>query len=321
MRFNVSGSRLMTWVLVLLAACMPSGAHAQFKGYDYGGDVYPSVTEAVQAYMDYTYRVSDSTTNAQSGAKLSHTATPIAQSKKWFGIKVLFTTKFENDSRTVVLMVDSIIEVISLEKPLVLADDKTGAVQDPAANAAANKSGWNQLPDCGEETTEKMLLATGQTIAYLSIKCSGVPEDKQVQLLTGNIKGLTAPQAGFFITMAREKRTSVVFGGSRLRGNATDSSDLDVGFDSKDQKVVYDIADKYNKRFFGSSRAKGSGAINDKFIFTGKGTDNIPAILSPEEFFMRSGNRYIMDKGGAPYKPSGFISIDGTGNVHLGKPL
>jgi hypothetical protein len=46
-----------------------------------------------------------------------------------------------------------------------------------------------------------------------------------------------------------------------------------------------------------------------------------PEILSPEKFFMRSGIRHPLDKGGAAYIPSGFISIDGMGNVHLGKPL
>lgn len=126
-------------------------------------------------------------------------------------------------------------------------------------------------------------------------------------------------QAEFLINQIKTKNGRIVFGGSRVRGNSTNLSDLDVGFDGITQNQLYDISNKYNKQFFGSSQSAAPGAIKDKFILTGNTGNTFPEIKSPEEFFMRSGNRHYSDKEGIPYIPSGFISVDGLGNVHLGK--
>ena len=66
----------------------------------------------------------------------------------------------------------------------------------------------------------------------------------------------------------------------------------------------------------------GEGSIKDKFIYSGKSTESIVTILSPEDFFMRTGIRSIKDvgKAGEAFGPSGFISIHLNGNIILGKP-
>ncbi|MFM7856702.1 MAG: nucleotidyltransferase domain-containing protein [Flammeovirgaceae bacterium] len=43
------------------------------------------------------------------------------------------------------------------------------------------------------------------------------------------------------INQVKAKNGKIVFGGSRVRGNATDLSDLDVGFDGITQNQLYDI--------------------------------------------------------------------------------
>lgn len=60
------------------------------------------------------------------------------------------------------------------------------------------------------------------------IQTSGIEE--QIDYLTEQIPGLPRDQARVLLEKAYSKDSSVVFGESRVRGNYTADSDLDVGF-------------------------------------------------------------------------------------------
>jgi predicted nucleotidyltransferase len=180
-------------------------------------------------------------------------------------------------------------------------------------------SAWKWLPDGAIKSVDDLVLGTGNTIKYNATRFIGLSFENQVKLLTENVIGLTKEQAEFLINQIKTKNGRIVFGGSRVRGNSTALSDLDIGFDGITQNQLYDIVNKYNKQFFGGSQSTAPGALKDKFILTGNTGKTFPEIKPPEEFFMRSGNRHYFDKDGIPYVPSGFISVDALGNVHLGK--
>jgi hypothetical protein len=139
--------------------------------------------------------------------------------------------------------------------------------------------------------------------------------------LTENVSGLTKEQAEFLINFIKIRNGKVVFGGSRVRGNAkitndwATSSDLDLGFDNLSSGQRNSLINDFNKKFAGSSENK---IIEHNWIYPNSIPSNIPKILSSEEFFMRSGTRSSYE-GGMDFGPSGFISLDFNGNVILGK--
>ncbi len=138
------------------------------------------------------------------------------------------------------------------------------------------------------------------------------PTPEQLQHATQNVGGLGEAQARLIMTEAFKRGSSVVFGGSRVRGNYTPTSDVDVGFGSLSPSQAGKVIDKVNT----------AGANDPSFlpmettkIVPGNQTPHIARIESPEEFFARSGNRRPEDKGGAPYTPSGSHTYNPDGSM------
>jgi hypothetical protein len=181
---------------------------------------------------------------------------------------------------------------------------------------------WKNLPAGSTVSTKSIQLGTGGNIVSRQTILSGLTREQQVEVLVSNVEGLTVNQANKLLDLLQKyKPNRIAIGGSRVRGNSNANSDLEVGFDGLEQNKVYSFANEYNKSMHGSSQYKGPGAIKDQFIFTGNKPNTLPKILSPEDFFMRSGIRNAGDlNGGNPFGPSGYISIDQSGTIILGKP-
>lgn len=138
------------------------------------------------------------------------------------------------------------------------------------------------------------------------------PTPEQIQHATQNVGGLAETQAQRIMEMAFRNGSSVVFGGSRVRGDYTAGSDLDVGFGS----LTNNQANKLIKRVNGVADQDPTWIrMEETKIIPGNETPNIPRIESPEEFFARSGNRQPDDKGGAPYGPSGSHTYSPDGSI------
>ena len=104
--------------------------------------------------------------------------------------------------------------------------------------------------------------------------------------------------------------SSVVLGGSRVRGNAGPGSDVDVGFGNP---AVKNQVGKIIKK---ANAVDGGLPIEDRVkIVSGNETPNIPRMTSPEEFFMRSGTRTEPGRVGEPFFPSGYRSYSPNGDV------
>ena len=100
-----------------------------------------------------------------------------------------------------------------------------------------------------------------------------------------------------------------MFGGSRIRGDFNVGSDLDVGFGNLTERQAQRVIKNVNKQELGLS-------LEELTIIPGKSTNTIDPIISPEEFFQRSGIRAGGDlKAGQPYYPSGSITVTSDGKV------
>ncbi|MFC0821352.1 nucleotidyltransferase domain-containing protein [Moraxella marmotae] len=115
--------------------------------------------------------------------------------------------------------------------------------------------------------------------------------------------------------MARNSNTSVVFGGSRVRGDFHDGSDIDIGFGYINTNKSRKLKDKIRDR----SDDIGDALILERtHIVPNNKTPSIPKIESPEEFFQRSGVRADRDgKAGQPYVPSGSITVNTDGTITI----
>lgn len=142
--------------------------------------------------------------------------------------------------------------------------------------------------------------------------------DEQAEFLSKAVNGLPKEQAKVILEIAKNSNTSVVFGGSRVRGDFHDGSDIDIGFGhinaNKAGKIIKKINDKSQNI---------NGALNPEptRIVPNNETPNIQRIESPEEFFQRSGVRADKDeKAGQPYVPSGSITVDTDGTITIIPP-
>jgi RHS repeat-associated protein len=133
------------------------------------------------------------------------------------------------------------------------------------------------------------------------------PTDEQVDHAVKNIMGLTEDQARLIMSKAFERDSSVVFGGSRVRGDAGPDSDLDVGFGSLSKAQAAKIIKQ--------ATAAGPLPLEKTQIVPGNQTDHIPTIQSPEEFFGRSGQRSDPGRQGEPFTPSGSITYGPDGSI------
>lgn len=138
------------------------------------------------------------------------------------------------------------------------------------------------------------------------------PTPEQIQHAIQNVGGLGEAQARMIMAEAFKRGSSAVFGGSRVRGDFTPESDVDVGFGS----LTNNQANKLIKKVNGVADNDPSWLrMEETKIIPGNETPNIPRIESPEEFFARSGNRQPDDKGGAPYTPSGSHTYAPDGSI------
>ena len=139
--------------------------------------------------------------------------------------------------------------------------------------------------------------------------------EKQAAFLSEHIPGLSRAQAETILDQAHSRGSSVVFGGSRIRGDYGANSDLDVGFGSLTQRQAQRVVRNINRL------GEGLQIEADIPIVPGKSTPTVSRILSPEEFFQRSGVRAGGDlKAGQPYYPSGSITVTTDGRILIIPP-
>lgn len=104
-----------------------------------------------------------------------------------------------------------------------------------------------------------------------------------------------------------------MFGGSRVRGDHHEGSDIDVGFGGLTGNSGNNAVNKITKAADGA----GGGPPVERGIkiFPGNETPNVPKIESPEEFFGRSGTRTEPGREGEPFHPSGSVTYNPDGSV------
>ena len=151
---------------------------------------------------------------------------------------------------------------------------------------------------------------------YTELKFNSL--DEQAKFLSNSIEGLSVNQAKIILETGVNKNTSIVLGGSRIRGDNTINSDIDVGFGSLNSnqgwKAIKQIQSKSNK-------LEGALKLEETRITPGNSTKSIPLIKSPEEFFQRNGIRGVNDsKAGQVYLGSGSISVFPDGRIEIMPP-
>ncbi|CCN70245.1 hypothetical protein VIBNISFn118_1950003 [Vibrio nigripulchritudo SFn118] len=153
------------------------------------------------------------------------------------------------------------------------------------------------------------------------IKTSGLSE--QATFLSKHVPELSEAQAAMILDKSFSRNTSVVIGGSRVRGdfNSGDfvtGSDLDVGFGNLNANQAGKLIKNLNKQF---SKQDNFLKLEETRITPGNSTPSIETIKSPEEFFQRSGMRVSPDpKAGQPYIPSGSITLSPDGTITILPP-
>ncbi|GKS92669.1 hypothetical protein AVTE2539_24910 [Acidovorax sp. SUPP2539] len=197
---------------------------------------------------------------------------------------------------------------------------RTGAImamEDAGANLAAprrlNSQFGGVLVDgvgsTGSAGAQRTVLST-----------SGVSE--QAQLASSMIPGLSATQARALLDAAfnPNKPVEVVLGGSRVRsyfgeGTFRLDSDLDIGFNAK---MKNNQVDRILDAFDAQGLLQSERGIR---IFSGNNPPSGP-IISPQEFFQRSGLRgpFPPERAGQPFGPSGFISFHPDGTITIVRP-
>jgi len=152
---------------------------------------------------------------------------------------------------------------------------------------------------------------------------SHATREEQISYLMNHVEGLDHEQAQYILEKIfnhpqSQSNTRVVFGGSRVRGNANMGSDLDVG--------VYGFANNPLNKLIKAVNERASNGTFKLFlettkIYEGNQTSAIPLIVSPEEFFLRTGMRAKTEDELKEFTPSGFISIGADGTiVHVPAP-
>ncbi|WP_016705038.1 RHS repeat-associated core domain-containing protein [Pseudomonas chlororaphis] len=185
-----------------------------------------------------------------------------------------------------------------------------------------NPTGWVDplgLNNCPGAQSEKKWTEKSVFNKYPEktvIKTKGI--DEQVAFLKENLPDLPEAQARIILEESYKRDTSVVIGGSRVRGDNLPGSDLDVGFGGINANQAYKHLKLLSRKFEGNDNFL---PLENTRIVPGNKTDAIEEIKSPEEFFQRSGVRGERDaKKGQPYKASGSITLEKDGTITLIPP-
>ena len=137
--------------------------------------------------------------------------------------------------------------------------------------------------------------------------------DEQAEFLSKAVNGLPKEQAKIILDISKRKNTSVIFGGSRVRGNFSNVSDVDIGFGSLNSNQADKTIKQITKQSSGITNAL---QLEETRIVPGNKTRTISEIKTPEEFFQRSGIRSGSDsKAGQIYQPSGSITVTVEGKI------
>ena len=141
--------------------------------------------------------------------------------------------------------------------------------------------------------------------------------NEQAEFLSKNIPGLSTDQAMNILNKGFQRDSSVVIGGSRVRGDFHDGSDIDVGFGNLSKRQTQRVIKQLNNQ-----RQDGDLHLEDDIrIAPGVETETVPVMKSPEEFFQRSGVRSGGDpKAGQPFMPSGSVTAEPDGSVKIRPP-
>lgn len=221
----------------------------------------------------------------------------------------------------------------SMKDGVVGADGRTLATADNLSSAQLSRIDEKlQKAGFSEAESSKLIEQGGVTYQYSKPKVDSPPVpahlknldanittlkvdglENQIKFLQENIPGLNEAQARYLIEKSHTRNSSVVFGGSRIRGNHKPDSDLDVGFGSLTKAQA-------SKVLKGADNIDGI-PIEQTRIVPGNETQSIKMIESPEEFFMRKGMRGEHDlRAGEEYIPSGSISLYPDGTIVIVKP-
>lgn len=142
--------------------------------------------------------------------------------------------------------------------------------------------------------------------------------DDQVNFITQHVPGLPREQAQDIVNIVFSKDSSLVIGGSRIRGDFHSESDIDIGFGGLNANQAGKLLKKLNSQY---SKQEGFLTLESTRITPGNSTPTIKTIKSAEEFFQRSGMRVSPDpKAGQPYVPSGSITLLPDGMVTILPP-
>ncbi len=163
--------------------------------------------------------------------------------------------------------------------------------------------------------------STGSAGAQRTVlSTNGVAE--QAQLASSMVPGLSETQARVLLDGAfnPNKPVEVVLGGSRVRsyfgeGTFRLDSDLDIGFNAK---MKNNQVDRILDAFDAQGPLQSERGIR---IFSGNNPPSGP-IISPQEFFQRSGFRgpFPPERAGQSFGPSGFISFHPDGTITIVPP-
>lgn len=181
--------------------------------------------------------------------------------------------------------------------------------------------------DMTAQRSGRSILWTGKSIfntfpVRTTLQFPGAAE--QAKFLFEQIPGLSETQARLILDKSFGRNSSAVFGGSRVRGDFTPGgagvgSDIDVGFGNLNANQAGKVIDSLNKQFSNDSAML---VLERTRITPGNTTPTITdPIVSPEEFFQRSGMRGAPDpKAGQPYIPSGSVTVRPDGTIVIIPP-
>ena len=145
--------------------------------------------------------------------------------------------------------------------------------------------------------------------------------EEQIPFLTKQIKLLSEEQAEFLVNKSRAKGATLVFGGSCIntfgqqKETTNTLTDLNLGFINISPRLIARIIDEFNTLF--AKEPVNHPIIKHKWIYPGSQPNSLAKILSPEEFFLRSGKTI----NGEIFKATGFIKVNPGGTIEIGHSM